>query len=202
VNPVVLPQKAQAMKTLLSRLLHIEHTPWSYRGDFIVHMAAILLLAALLAWAAPPAQRAPLGIAAAVAALSWSLIEYIVHRFILHGVQPFRRWHAAHHSQPRALICTPLLLSATLVGTLVFLPAWLLSDRWQATALTLGLLVGYLVYALTHHAIHHSGANGLWLRQRKLCHALHHGAGRPPGYYGVTSRLWDDIMGTAHEHDY
>ena len=28
--------------------------------------------------------------------LLWSLLEYLTHRFVLHGLQPFQRWHALH----------------------------------------------------------------------------------------------------------
>ncbi|MEY4766994.1 MAG: hypothetical protein RI907_3667 [Pseudomonadota bacterium] len=186
----------------LSRYLQIEHSPGSYRTDFAVHAVTVALMAIYLITAAPPARQVTLGLAAWLAAIGWSLLEYVLHRFVLHGIQPFKGWHAAHHSTPRALICTPIVLSATLIATLVFLPAWLLGDRWLATALTFGLLAGYLMYTATHHAIHHWRADGIWIRQRKHCHALHHDPGRPAGYYGVTSRLWDDVMGTAHRRDF
>jgi cyclopropane-fatty-acyl-phospholipid synthase len=31
--------------------------------------------------------------AALAGLLGWSLIEYGVHRFVLHGLAPFRRWY-------------------------------------------------------------------------------------------------------------
>ena len=131
-----------------------------------------------------------------VGLVSWTLVEYVLHRFVLHGVQPFKRWHGAHHERPTALICAPTILSATLIALLVFLHAMLLRDWWQACALTLGLLVGYLAYAVTHHAIRHWPANSKWLKHRKRSHGLHHHL-RQPGFYGVTSGFGDEVLRTV-----
>jgi len=68
-----------------------------------------------------------------------------------------------------------------------------LGDWWEACALTLGLLIGYLAYAVTHHAIHHWPAHNNWLKTRKRSHALHHHL-RQLGSYGVTSGFWDAVF--------
>ena len=127
----------------------------------------------------------------------WTVIEYLLHRFVLHGLQPFSRWHAEHHSRPTALICSPTSLSASLITVLVFLPALALAGLWPACALTFGVLTGYLAYAVTHHATHHWRSEAAWLLRRKRWHALHHRASRPPGHYGVTSGFWDHVFGSA-----
>ncbi|MCU7372606.1 sterol desaturase family protein [Paucibacter sp. O1-1] len=184
------------------RLFNIEHSRRAYRADFALYGLSCLLLSAILLLAGPPEQSLRL-LGLAVAGLAgWTLLEYVLHRFVLHGLPPFKRWHAEHHRRPRALICTPTLLSATLVVSLVFVPALLLGDWWQACALTVGLLSGYLIYALTHHALHHHGRSGQsWLQRRRLWHALHHGSGHTlqhqPGHYGVTSAFWDHVFGSA-----
>ncbi|MEO7129310.1 MAG: sterol desaturase family protein, partial [Rhodoferax sp.] len=118
--------------------------------------------------------------------------EYALHRFVLHGLHPFSDWHAAHHRHPTALICTPTVLSAGLMVSLVFLPALALVDLWHACGLTFGMLSGYLAYTLTHHAMHHGRAARGWLQGRRRCHALHHAAGS--GDYGVTSVFWDHVF--------
>ena len=127
---------------------------------------------------------------------SWTAMEYALHRFVLHGLQPFSRWHAEHHQRPQALIFTSTILSATLIAILVFLPMLLLGDLWRACALTLGLLTGYLSYTITHHAIHHWRTSNPWLNERKRWHALHHRNGRS-SRYGVTSGFWDRVFGSA-----
>lgn len=186
-------------------LFSIEHSPSAYRADFILYGSACVALAVTLLLAAPRAQ-APWLAALAVAGLAgWSLIEYLLHRFVLHGLPPFSHWHAEHHRRPGALICTPTLLSASLIILLVFVPALLLSDWWLASALTFGLLSGYLIYAVTHHALHHAGPPGAtrsaWLQRRRHWHKLHHGSvhhlQRRPGHYGVTTAFWDQLLGSG-----
>ena len=175
----------------------IEHSQSAYRADFALYGVASLSLAACLLLEAP-ADRA-LWLAACVAAglAGWTAIEYLLHRFVLHGLQPFSGWHAEHHSRPTALICAPTLLSASLITVLVFLPALALGGVWPACALTFGVLTGYLAYAITHHATHHWRSDAAWLLRRKRWHALHHGSGRRPGHYGVTSGFWDHVFGSA-----
>jgi sterol desaturase/sphingolipid hydroxylase (fatty acid hydroxylase superfamily) len=80
--------------------------------------------------------------------------------------------------------------------TLVFMPVWAVSDLLRACSLTLGVLAGYLAYAITHHAAHHWRAGNAWLGARKRWHGLHHHA-RGAGCYGVTSAVWDHVFGSA-----
>lgn len=128
--------------------------------------------------------------------LSWTLVEYLVHRHVLHGLQPFKRWHEAHHQRPQALLCTPTIFSASLILALVFVPAVLLGSERTACALTTGFLLGYLAYGVVHHATHHWRTDSAWLLERKRWHALHH-HGRLSGRYGVTSGFWDLVFGTS-----
>lgn len=179
------------------RLLSFEHGRVAYRADFVLYGVAVAGLSVLLLAVGPSGHGLTLGASLLAGVLGWSLIEYLLHRFVLHGVAPFRRWHEQHHARPTALICTPTLLSATLIGLFVFLPAALLGDRWMACALTLGLMVGYLGYAVTHHAIHHWRGGGAWLMRRKRWHALHHRHGGGARCYGVTGTFWDRVFGSA-----
>ena len=73
---------------------------------------------------------------------------------------------------------------------------WLAGGSWLACALTLGMLLGYLGYALTHHFAHQRAARSGWLAQRKRWHALHHHHVEQPVCFGVTSAFWDRVFGT------
>jgi cyclopropane-fatty-acyl-phospholipid synthase len=174
----------------------LEHSARAYRADFAFYAIAVGVFALVLVVAGPHARWLQLSSLALGGLAGWSAIEYGLHRFVLHGVQPFRGWHAAHHQRPAALICAPTLLSASLIAGLVFLPAWWCADVWLACALTLGLLSGYLGYAVTHHATHHWRGHGVWLKQRKRWHGMHHHLDRP-ACYGVTSSLWDHVFGST-----
>lgn len=177
-------------------LLNTEHSPVAYVVDFAFYGAVCLALLAYLRSQAPVHAWAPLAGWALLGLAAWPALEYALHRFVLHGLPPFRRWHAEHHRRPEALINTPTLLSAAFFLGLVYLPALWALGPWPAAALTLGLLVGYLLYATVHHAIHHWPLDNALLRQRKRWHAQHHHV-HPVSSYGVTTRLWDGLFHSA-----
>jgi len=174
----------------------MEHSRAAYRADFAIYGVVVLGLAIFLGVAGPPTRSLALGLLIGLGLAGWTLMEYGLHRFVLHGMEPFRSWHEEHHQRPTALICAPTLLSGTLIVLLVFAPAWLISDLWLASALTLGVLAGYLAYAITHHATHHWRADSRWLKRLKFWHARHHHL-QVPGFYGVTSGFWDRVFGTV-----
>lgn len=178
-------------------LFTLEQSKAAYRADFALYGVAVLVLAAFLLLYGPREQGLVIAAFALLGLGSWTAIEYLLHRFVLHGLQPFRRWHAEHHQRPTALICTPTILSAALIAVLVFLPALALGNVWRASALLLGVVTGYLVYGITHHATHHWRANNAWLKRRKRWHAMHHRQHEQSGCYGVSSGFWDHVFGSA-----
>jgi sterol desaturase/sphingolipid hydroxylase (fatty acid hydroxylase superfamily) len=180
------------------RCLKLEQSRAMYYADFVFYAVAILALAAFLLLAGPAAHHlAMLGFVLA-GILVWTAMEYAMHRFLLHKVEPFRTWHDEHHQRPTALICTPTIVSATLLATLGFLPALWLGNVWYASALTLGIVSGYFTYGATHHATHHWRANSNWLKQRKRWHARHHHRAAQC-CYGVSIHFWDHLFGTGAE---
>jgi len=179
----------------MMNLFTFEQTRSVYWADFIFYGATIAILAGVLAVAVPNPRWVTVMFLAAMGLVVWSALEYAVHRFVLHGMQPFRRWHAAHHARPAALISSPTIVTASIIGTCLFIPAWAFAGLGSACASTIGLVCGYLAYALTHHAIHHWHAQFGWLRRRKRWHVLHHHESQPC-CYGVTSGFWDEVCGT------
>lgn len=180
----------------LKRLLSFEHGVAAYRLDFVVYALAILLLFFFLVSSAPSDLGLEIVMFTLLGFAIWSPLEYALHRFVLHGFQPFKGWHALHHQRPHALICSSTFLSATLVMLMVFVPTLLLGNLWRACALTLGLLVGYLAYAATHHAIHHWQYQSAWLIRRKRWHHVHHRVATQ-ACFGVTTPLWDYAFKTT-----
>jgi sterol desaturase/sphingolipid hydroxylase (fatty acid hydroxylase superfamily) len=177
------------------RLLSPELSLWAYRIDFAFYSAVVLLLALSLLGA--PWQDAPaLALLVLLGLAGWTLIEYISHRFISHGSSTLAHWHGQHHTRPMALICLPTLMGAALFALLIFVPAWLLLPHHAAAALCLGVMLGYLLYSITHHATHHWRARSAWLQERKRWHALHHHHGQL-AYFGVSCTFWDRLLGTA-----
>ncbi len=184
-------------------MLKLEHSTAAYRADLALYGVLSLGLAALLALGSPPDSRLALAAWATAGGTLWTLVEYLLHRFVLHGLAPFSRWHADHHHRPKALIASPTLLSVGLFALLAVAPAWFLWGPWPACALSFGLITGYGIYGLTHHATHHRvpawAQRSAWLSRRRRWHARHHAAGRsgtPAGHFGVSLDFWDHVFGT------
>lgn len=189
-------------------LFSLEHSTAAYWSDFALYTCICVFTALLLIFAAPAGMGSGLALWVLAGSTTWSLLEYLLHRFVLHGLAPFSRWHTEHHLRPRALISSPVVLSLTLFALLAAFPAWWLLGTWSASAWTLGLVAGYLAYGLTHHAVHHPVpgwmARSAWLSRRRMRHAMHHYAHHPdaasrPGRqcnYGVSNSFWDVVFGT------
>jgi len=115
----------------------------AYTIDFALYLIASLALTAVLVLHGPAHRAWELMAFSLAALLSWTAVEYVLHRFVLHGLRPFSTWHAEHHRSPMALICTPTWFSALLIAVFVFLPVLWLGDIWRAEAVTLGIMIGY-----------------------------------------------------------
>lgn len=81
------------------------------------------------------------------------------------------------------------------------IPFWKLAhavfshDWFVATAVFSGGVFGYTIYDMTHYFLHHQNLP-LWYKQLKKYHLAHHFLDYELGF-GVSSRFWDDIFGTA-----
>ena len=170
----------------------------AYYGDFgvyVVLVGGITLTAAMLDdWASFRQWLEALVTGFGI----WTLIEYVLHRFVLHGLPGFSALHDRHHVSPRALIGTPTWLSLGVLGMAIFLPTWRAFSLNIASALTAGVALGFLWYGLVHHAIHHRRprlvASRLGVASQR--HMRHHYASQP-GNFGVTTQFWDHIFGTV-----
>jgi sterol desaturase/sphingolipid hydroxylase (fatty acid hydroxylase superfamily) len=177
--------------------LSIEHGRAAYLSDFWVYAAVVLVLALYLAHILPPAHVLAAAGCVVAGLVAWSALEYVLHRFVLHGLAPFKHWHADHHARPSALLGVPTLLSAALIGGFFFVPIWTLGAPWAACALTLGLSAGYLAYSIVHHGMHHWRVDRGWWLRRKRWHAQHHRPVEQADCFGVTTEVWDHVFGTA-----
>jgi sterol desaturase/sphingolipid hydroxylase (fatty acid hydroxylase superfamily) len=178
-----------------------------YYADFVVYPLLLLplgivpFLASFPGSASVGGAHAALvwGIACAAGLATYSLLEYTLHRHVLHRVQPFRRMHDMHHRKPAALVGTPTWLSAAIILAFIFLPFWWQAGLNVACGLTFGLIVSYLWYVLMHHAVHRWPSRpGSWLHRARRRHGHHHRSSEPCNF-GVTTAAWDHLFGTARE---
>lgn len=171
--------------------------PGVWFGGFIVYGAFLALAGA---------RGLPLGLSVYLAgALSFSLIEYLLHRFLFHlpigdsygsKVRLFLM-HGLHHEFPndRYRLVAPPLMSwpvALVIGVSLHL-AMPADIAWIAFG---GVTLGYLAYDWIHYATHHfrSPKNRV-MKLLRRAHAVHH-------YklfhlnMGISSPLWDWVFGT------
>jgi sterol desaturase/sphingolipid hydroxylase (fatty acid hydroxylase superfamily) len=166
-----------------------------YYAEFVVYPVLTAGLAATALWQAP--QRGAIWLSTFIAGVGlWTLVEYVLHRYVLHHVPYIKEMHEAHHGDQQALIGTPVWLSLAIFAGAVFLPLWFVTDPVVTAGLTGGLMLGYFCYGGAHHIIHHwhvePGTFGYRLKRRHLLH--HHFDDK--GNFGVTNSLWDVVFGT------
>jgi len=125
----------------------------------------------------------------------WTLAEYLLHRFVLHGWPYFAKFHQAHHDEPRAMIAAPTVFSMGIFALIAYLPAALLLGPWAALPWFAGFLLGYVAFAAVHHIVHHAQGQGKLRRHFKLLHARHH-HGKDGRNFGVLTGFWDRVFGT------
>jgi sterol desaturase/sphingolipid hydroxylase (fatty acid hydroxylase superfamily) len=173
-------------------------SPIAYYGDFVLFGLAIpaVAVAGIAAgqWSVAAIETVvPLTVAGAIL---WTLLEYLAHRYVFHKVPWIHELHEAHHHDQMALISVPTFASAAVAVVVVFLPLWLAMGTVAACGLTAGLMFGYLVYGICHHALHHwtfkPDGLGMALKRR---HALHHHFDEGMNF-GVTTGFWDKVFGT------
>jgi sterol desaturase/sphingolipid hydroxylase (fatty acid hydroxylase superfamily) len=127
----------------------------------------------------------------------FSLIEYAVHRWLLHDPRSALFYlHDAHHSDPEKHYASLFFTSI-----LVLLPVWCLLT-WglhfqQASYFLMGLSGGYFYFGTLHHVEHATRINQIpfrWLRKRWAFHSVHHRIDK--SNFGVITSFWDDVFGT------
>jgi len=133
--------------------------------------------------------------------LTWSLMEYVIHRWLGHDRRwvkktPFGSEHTAHHS--RGNYFAPSWKKA--LATLLFVgvaapPAVLIAGVEAGFAYTGGLVGFYLVYEALHRLLHVWEGVGPYARWARRHHFFHH-FHDPKLNHGVTSPLWDLVFGT------
>ncbi|TKC62181.1 fatty acid hydroxylase [Pedobacter hiemivivus] len=133
----------------------------------------------------------------------WTLVEYIMHRFVFH-FYPSSTWgkrihfifHGVHHDYPNDAQRLVLPPSASIpLATVFYFLFRLLLPVDMLNGFFAGFISGYLFYDIVHYMLHHANfKNGLW-KKIKHHHMLHHYDDSTRGY-GVTSALWDKIFGS------
>ena len=170
-------------------------TRFGYFADFYVYPVLIPVLAAFGIAVAPHAAGRWMTIFVVCLAL-WTLLEYLLHRFVFHHLPFIQEMHEEHHRHERDFVGTPIWVSLVAHGVLGFLPVYLLTGLADASAASCGLMLGYLWYVSVHFAVHHwHPAHSGYLYGLKRRHALHHHHDQERNF-GVTTGFWDHVFRT------
>jgi sterol desaturase/sphingolipid hydroxylase (fatty acid hydroxylase superfamily) len=110
----------------------------------------------------------------------------------------FSPMHATHHAAPLDLIGTPTWISVAVWCGAILLPAWIWLGFNEANGLTVGVMLGYWWYGIVHHVIHHRAheSSSAYFDALRAWHMRHHHSPKR-GNFGVTTRIWDFVFGTA-----
>jgi sterol desaturase/sphingolipid hydroxylase (fatty acid hydroxylase superfamily) len=135
----------------------------------------------------------------------WTFFEYLAHRFAFHWIAESKRaqkfvyiLHGNHHHYPRdrERLFMPPVPSIILASAIFGLQYLLL--RHNTFAFFPGFILGYLLYASMHYAIHAWNPPFKWMKPLWRNHHLHHYKDENKGF-GVSSTLWDHIFGTMFD---
>ena len=142
----------------------------------------------------PPSASPPAGFSA------WGLVEYVLHRFVMHGRPSIvRRSHALHHADDRAFISTPVFIVMALAAIICALLSRSSCRLAPPACSCSALYAGYNYYALLHHVQHHQGrcclAGRATFARLERVHRIHHDHHR-----GELRRQHHDLGSPARAH--
>eukprot|EP00112_Aurelia_sp_Birch-Aquarium-sp1_P017246 Seg3980.1 transcript_id=Seg3980.1/GoldUCD/mRNA.D3Y31 product="Fatty acid 2-hydroxylase" protein_id=Seg3980.1/GoldUCD/D3Y31 len=136
----------------------------------------------------------------------WTLVEYVLHRFLFHLMPPgdSKFWitmhfflHGQHHKvpfDPGRLVFPPVAASAFAVPFYLFFVSILPLGIGQG--IYAGGLLGYVIYDTMHYYLHHGQPEkGSYLYRLKQYHLHHHFTNQSKGF-GISSKFWDMPFGT------
>lgn len=171
---------------------------FNYWFGYVANISLVIWLVSH-AFAHGRAQLGPLELVAYAVAgfLSWTLLEFLLHRYVYHLWTSFlTEGHALHHDKPRALIGVPWYL--TTIALVAVFELLVIPLRPASTGVFMGFnWLGYILYCVAHHGSHHWSFKNAWLKKMKRHHLLHHA--HPEYNWGFTTPLWDHVFGTHYD---
>jgi len=137
--------------------------------------------------------------------LAWTLLEYLLHRFVFHllpeptfesKLKQFMM-HGYHHEFPndRMRLVAPLLLSVP-ISVLVAGAYLVLAGPYYGRLLFAGTVFGYITYDCVHYYTHHFRPTTRLGKFLRRYHMEHHYKDSE-SHFGISSPLWDWVFGTA-----
>lgn len=140
-----------------------------------------------------------------VGGFSWTLFEYVAHRFVFHLVSENPKMqkfayilHGNHHHFPRdrqRLFMPPI--PSLILASAIFGLQYLMLREYTYIFFP-GFMLGYLMYGTMHYAIHAWNPPFKWMKPLWRNHHLHHYKNEHNGF-GVSTTIWDHVFGTMFD---
>jgi sterol desaturase/sphingolipid hydroxylase (fatty acid hydroxylase superfamily) len=182
----------------------------AYFSHYSIQVYIVLAAASAVASAAlAPGWREPLWGIVLVFFL-YPLAEYALHRWVLHArflyrqawtAKVWKRIHYDHHQNPHDLgVLFGALYTTLPTIALITLPlGWLIGGASAAFAAFATALLVFAGYEFCHCVQHLPFTpRNRWLREIKKRHLAHHFHSEQ-GNFGITSSLWDKLLGTVYD---
>lgn len=141
----------------------------------------------------------------------WTLVEYLFHRFVLHGRFPagqgiVRKFlherldplHWEHHERPMDGWHISGELKDILPLFVIAAPVSFLAPVYTLPALLAGVVSCYVGEEWLHYAIHFHQSRVPVFRALKRYHLYHHSPKGEKLGFGITSGVWDFAFGTQY----
>jgi sterol desaturase/sphingolipid hydroxylase (fatty acid hydroxylase superfamily) len=189
----------QMFDTVLTAISKMSKTPLNYWAEFAVDIPLGMLL--IFTGLRHSELDLPTVFLTIILGLfSFSIIEYSFHRWLMHGsVQIFAQGHHAHHVNPLGYDSLPFFLPALILLMLTGVFVLIMATSY-AFLLTGTIALGYVTYGLSHFIIHHHRFQQHFARDWAANHHIHHH--HPETNFGVTTPLWDILIGTRYVSDH
>lgn len=140
---------------------------------------------------------------------AWTFVEYLFHRFVLHGQFPegqgiVKRFfhqrldplHWEHHARPFDGHHINGSITDLLPMFFVAAPASFLAPIYTLPALLAGVVQFYVVEEWVHHSVHFYNLRDPYFRYMKRHHFYHHSPRGLEKGYGLTNGFWDIVFST------
>src|SRR5690348_408263 len=189
------PMKRSFPRTVVDAIVRMSATRTNYWAEVGVD-AALALLLAIEGWRHHAGGPLSALLAFGLGLLAFSFIEYFFHRWMFHTRVPlFEQGHRTHHEQPLGYDSLPFFLPAVVLLALAGLFVLIMPVGF-ALMLAASITLGYIIYGLSHFIIHHVRFKRPLLRRWAGAHHVHHY--HPDSNFGLTTPLWDVLLGTRY----
>jgi sterol desaturase/sphingolipid hydroxylase (fatty acid hydroxylase superfamily) len=142
-----------------------------------------------------------------VGMITWTLAEYLIHRFLFHWISNNRKLrivhyalHGHHHQNPtdKSHLFMPPVPVVIIVSFLFFFFSSLMGK--YAFFFFPGFELGYLIYSMIHYSLHLKPFSRGIMKKLWIHHGRHHYENSSLGF-GVSNTFWDHIFRTKHKEN-